>query len=378
MDEDQNIYLGLYQLKILVFQKSGQIGGAETNLNRWMTHFRRKFNVSFYCCGPGVGPFFDTLDTSGIPCFKSSLPDWRKGKNLYSRYREQSRIKKVLQDIPFDLLFSNDFFYAPYAMHLAKSKGIPVIVHVQSDCDTKRVRQYHLNNTDGIIVTTRETLKKVEKTSKHPRLIQIPCGVDDPYPLQQSKDGPMRISRENVVFGIAANLLPHKGIDFVFELVKCLTPIPGWEIHWVGGDPQNRLEALRVRTRDLGLSDRLYFHGFKENMASFYQSIDCLIHPAQFEPFGIVLVEAMSYGIPVISTDTNGGKEILGEIAQGQWLVPLNGWKTMASKIEEMIHFKKNLKMMGEEFREKYLEKYTLSMAMKNMERFFVEVLRGG
>ena len=108
----------LKKINILVFQKSGFIGGAEKNLQRWIAYFREKFDVSVTLCGPGKGPFFDYMASIGVKTFQVDLPDWRKGKNFFKRYFIRSKIENSFKSSNhFDLIFSNDFFYSPYAVH---------------------------------------------------------------------------------------------------------------------------------------------------------------------------------------------------------------------------------------------------------------------
>ena len=361
--------------KILVLQKMGHIGGAEKNLESWIDDFIKKyqFNVSFL--GPGEGPFFDLMNDRGFPCFKSQIPDWRKGKNLFLRYIVQRNMLKILKKERFDLIFVNDFFYAPYGVYLSRHKKIPLIVHVQSDIEKKRVYQYQLHSLEALIVTTHSTFDKVEaffQEKERAKLHLIQYGVVE---KKQNILSQKLVPRKKIIFGIAANILPHKGIQFFLNLLNELKDQGGWEIHWVGGDVQNLLDGLRQKINEMQLQDRVFFHGFVEDMSSFYSSINCLLHPAQYEPFGIVMIEAMSYGIPVISTQTAGGVEILGDVDGGRWLVPLNGHKEMAKIMMEMIINPERCFLVSLPFFEKYRNNYRKEISMKKMEECFCEVL---
>ncbi|MHB1926970.1 MAG: glycosyltransferase family 4 protein [Leptospirillum sp.] len=359
----------LTNLRVLVIQKMGHIGGAEKNLERWINHFIEKYQFKVSICGPGDGVFFQRMDEKGIPCFKSALPDWRKGKNLIARYLAQMRITKILGEEKFDLIFVNDFFYAPYGVYLSRQRKIPIIVHIQSDCTPDRIKQYHMENLNALIVTTKSTFNKIKySVSREGALRLIQYGVDDK--CVSTRKIPSS-NKGNFVFGIAANILPHKGIDFFLKLVQELKEQDGWEIHWVGGDPQNRLKDLREKIQTMGLHERVFLHGFLEDMESFYSSIDCLIHPAEFEPFGLVLIEAMSYGLPVISTRTAGGVEILGNFDEGRWLVPLDGYKEMSKLMIKLIEKPELVSTASQLFFEKYTNNYRHSIAMEKMEECF-------
>ncbi|MHB8370102.1 MAG: glycosyltransferase family 4 protein [Leptospirales bacterium] len=360
----------LKNIKILVIQKMGQVGGAEKNLERWMDYFIQKYQVKISICGLNPGRFQEVINKKGIPSFPASMPDWRKGKNFLSRYLAQRKISNVLDKEQFDLIFVNDFFYAPYGVSLSHKKKIPIIVHVQSDIDHKRVDQYQLSYLDGLIVTTRSTF---EKLSNDYRLRESLCLIQ--YGVDAKKMLNCPTSRKNIRFGVSANVLPHKGINFFMSLVKELKDYDGWEIHWVGGDPQNRVESLKRFIKDMNLSDKVFFEGFCENMESFYSSIDCLIHPAEYEPFGIAMIEAMSYGLPVLSTRTAGGIEILGDVDEGKWLVPLDEHKEMGRLMIELIKNPDHMPSISYSFYEKFDKNYRLSTAMEKMEACFTNAL---
>ncbi|WP_053765478.1 glycosyltransferase [Leptospirillum ferriphilum] len=173
----------LKNIKILVFQKSGYIGGAEKNLQRWVKYFHDKYNTKIILCGPGNGKFFEEMEVNGCEISRSDLPDWRKGKNFLKRYIIRSKIWNSYRNKnSVNLIFSNDFFYSPYAVYLGKKLNIPVIVHIQSDLEPKRINQYSLNHADGVIITTRSTYKKISPFFKPNVLKMIPCGVE--YPLK--------------------------------------------------------------------------------------------------------------------------------------------------------------------------------------------------
>lgn len=361
---------------ILVFQKSGFIGGAERNLEQWAFYFQEKYNMKISLCGPGEGPFFSLMSEKGIFCHKISLPDWRKGKNFVRRYMTQNEIQETLSHVNCDIVFSNDFFYAPYAVHLGKKKNIPSIIHIQSDCEEKRIRQYHLDKATSVITTTQSSYERLQTSLTKTDFFLIPCGVKDPHSSSHDRSpGQFRVKASKISFGIAANLLPHKGLDMFFDLILEIRDIPDWEIHWVGGDPQGRLESLKEKVRTLGLSDRVFFHGFLDKMEEFYQSIDCLVHLADFEPFGIVLIEAMSHHCPVISTRTNGGVEILGDVEEGRWTTQIRDPKGMANLMKEIIARKESIPLLGEKFYEKFKTTYDNKKMLRKLEEVFCKML---
>ena len=66
------------------------------------------------------------------------------------------------------------------------------------------------------------------------------------------------------------------------------------------------------RVEELGISDKVEFVGFVENVFDYLVCADVFVHPNKLpEPLGLVFMEALFAGIPVVATDIGGAKEIL-------------------------------------------------------------------
>lgn len=105
-------------------------------------------------------------------------------------------------------------------------------------------------------------------------------------------------------------------------------PMPESRLMIVG---QGQNEAkLRALVREFGLEGRVIFAGFHVDPAPFYASADLFVLSSDYEGFGNVIVEALSFGLPVVSTDCpSGPAEILG---YGRWgdLVPVRDEEALA------------------------------------------------
>lgn len=95
--------------------------------------------------------------------------------------------------------------------------------------------------------------------------------------------------------------------------------------------------ALRKLAFDLGYSDRVVFAGFHPDPSPFYATADLFVLSSDYEGFGNVIVEALSFGVPVVSTDCPSGP---GEILQwGRFgrLVPVGNVPSLASAIQTAL-----------------------------------------
>jgi phosphatidyl-myo-inositol dimannoside synthase len=129
---------------------------------------------------------------------------------------------------------------------------------------------------------------------------------------------------------------PYKGVDVTIRaLPKILAQFPNVKYLVVGrGDDQPRLAQLAI---DLGVSDRVVFAGFvaTADLVDHYNLADAYVMPSQ-EGFGIVYLEAMACGKPVLSGDADGSADPLQDGRFG-WQVPHRDPEAVAIACVEML-----------------------------------------
>jgi GalNAc-alpha-(1->4)-GalNAc-alpha-(1->3)-diNAcBac-PP-undecaprenol alpha-1,4-N-acetyl-D-galactosaminyltransferase len=135
----------------------------------------------------------------------------------------------------------------------------------------------------------------------------IPNPVTYPVPIS----GPIRdpssvVSGTRRVILSAGRLESEKGFDSLIESFSMLAEsFPDWDLVLVGeGTQRGRLEALRDK---LGLNDRILLPGRVGNVGDWYERADLYVLSSRFEGFPNTLLEAMAYGLPVVSFDCDTG-----------------------------------------------------------------------
>jgi glycosyltransferase involved in cell wall biosynthesis len=143
----------------------------------------------------------------------------------------------------------------------------------------------------------------------------------------------------------------------------------------IGGKGPLRGE-LEEKIADYGLSNKVRLLGYipDHELASYYQAADMFVVPSQaLEGFGLITVEALSSGLPVMATPIGGNKEIL------QGFRPELLFKSSSSDhmAEGMIHMLSNRKLLPsrDECREHVLERYTWEHVTDQVESVFLQAL---
>jgi glycosyltransferase involved in cell wall biosynthesis len=122
--------------------------------------------------------------------------------------------------------------------------------------------------------------------------------------------------REDGPFTLLAvgRLVPQKGFDTLIEaLPEIVARQPGTRLT-VAGDGPDR-DALVARAAELGVGASVTFLGWAGAVGDLMRTHDLLVHPARWEGFGLVLLEAMAAGLPVIGSTAGAIPEVLGPAA---------------------------------------------------------------
>ncbi len=122
-------------------------------------------------------------------------------------------------------------------------------------------------------------------------------------PKQISADGKLRILN-------VGSFQQKKNQNFILDIAKELQKnIPNFEIHLIG-DGQ-LFEVVKARVIKENLEQHIFLHGVQNNVLDWYRTSDIYLHTAYYEPFGLVFLEAMAAGLPVVCLNGKGNKEII-------------------------------------------------------------------
>jgi len=160
----------------------------------------------------------------------------------------------------------------------------------------------------------------------------IPDGVD----LSRFTPGPKPATEEPVVLCVGAHE-PRKGFEYLLRAVRLLTDGGvRCRVVCVGEGPETA--TLKVLARNLGIDPRTDFVGYvspdSEELPRLYQDAAVFVHPSLEEGFGMVLVEAMASGIPVVASHAGAIPEVVGDAGL---LVPPRDPRALADAIERVL-----------------------------------------
>jgi D-inositol-3-phosphate glycosyltransferase len=174
------------------------------------------------------------------------------------------------------------------------------------------------------------------------KITVIPCGVNlnlfKPVDEETAR-AELGLDHQKVILFVG-RLDPLKGLE---QLLKALTLMPGKAIPLliiVGGDEysQSRIQALQKIAVELNVQDRISFLGpvDQKKLPLFYNAADICIIPSYYESFGMVALESLACGTPIIATDVGNMRNIISHREAG-YLIEDNSPGLLASKITELF-----------------------------------------
>jgi glycosyltransferase involved in cell wall biosynthesis len=194
--------------------------------------------------------------------------------------------------------------------------------------------KFLLRRADGVRVVSETAARWLREGLHVPqdRLFVIPVGTG----LVSLASAPQRhASGANIVF--VGRLVPQKGIATLLRGFRRVERQSTEATLVVVGDGPSR-QSLQKLASTLGLGDRVRFVGWvpHERLCSFYSQADIVVVPSLYEPYGRVIAEAMSFGCPVVATDTEGARDLIRDGETG-FIVPIEDAGALADKILHLL-----------------------------------------
>lgn len=168
-----------------------------------------------------------------------------------------------------------------------------------------------------------------------------------------------------------SNLIESKGIYVLLDALKILNDTKvKFHCNFVGGEGDISLNQLNQKINNLNLQNCVSYLGKKYNddKHKILQLSDIFIFPTFYhnECFPLVLLEAMMFELPVISTNEGGIPDIVKDGKTG-FIIDKQNSKKLAEKIKYLMDNHEKASLMGEKGREDFLEKYTLETFERRM-----------
>ena len=270
--------------------------------------------------------------------------------------------------IEYDLVHSHYWLSGKIAAVISRTCNVPHVATFHTLAKTKlrarageketshraNIELEIMQSSHSLLVLTEKEKEDIRELYDIPaRNIEvIPAGVDtNRFNVEDKITSRNHIGiadRETLLY--VGRIEPIKGLDILFDALKTLSHSRDLQLVVVGGSlsGDKELKALMEKAETLGISDLIDFRGSVEqsDLKYYYSAADIFVLPSHYESFGLVALEAMACGTPVVASRVGGIPSFLDDGNVG-YLIPWRCPEPFADKIEILLENHDLRKYMG-------------------------------
>jgi len=270
-------------------------------------------------------------------------------------------IRKIVGDPVWERAYSKAKISESFDEFQVKNYGFSISLQ-------KKVRSFSIKKSD-IVVTPSQHLKNFILNLGFKNKIEIiNNGVFIP------EENTNIFTNDQINITIVSRLVSHKNIEKIIKAISDLNS-PLINLNIIGDGPElNQLQKISLESNN---KDNIIFHGKlnRDEINHIFLNSDIYIQASNYEGLPHSLLEAMSYGIPVLCTPVGECKEILGNEDRGYILDLPVSKNNIKSKISEIIGEKNIANKKGERGKDFINEKYNLTNSFNLYKNLFTRLL---
>lgn len=235
---------------------------------------------------------------------------------------------------------------------------------------------------DHLIAVSHATKNEMVEAGISPELISVIHNAIDtevwrPFQKNQAFRDELGISWSALVVGYVGRIMPEKDLNTWLRtaaLVGRQYPEAQFVLVGEGKDGQT-LRQLTDLASTLGLTGRVHFPGYRENLLPVYASFDVFFLSSRREGLPNSILEAMALGVPVVTTDVAGAKELVVDKKTG-YVFPQGDVENLASAIVSLLSNALFKKQLGQAGRERVEKEFSFSTRLRCVEEIYARVLK--
>lgn len=377
------------KLRVVYLDHAAKLSGAEIALLRLLPSLTEVDpHVILSEDGPLVGRLLEAgVSVEVLPLGRRAAA-LRRGKvgigMLASRESMESlayalRLALWLRRLRPDIVHTNSLKAAFYGGLAARLAGIPVVSHVHDrladdylPADAVRLARRVLRYFPRAVVAPSQT---VAETIGRPAAVIPNVVFETRRRATSAAERPLKV-------GMVGRIARWKGQHVFIEAFAQAFPASQEHAHIVGAplfgsDEERYLGELRNRVDGAGLHGRVHFEGFVDDVEAMFADMDVLVHASVVpEPFGLVVLEGMAAGLPVIAANGGGPAEFITDRVDGL-LYPPGDAEVLAENLRLLAGDPELRFRLGESARQRAAE-HAPQVVASRMRAVYEAVLNGG
>lgn len=269
-------------------------------------------------------------------------------------------LKSAIPNKNFDVIFCGHLYMAPLAALVSKVTGVPLWLQIHGIEAWQRptlVQRWAAEQAQLVTAVSRHTRRLfLGWANCKPEAVKVlPNTVEERFSPGHKPDTLMdryQLRGKRVLLTVSrlAATERYKGHDRVIQAVAELRASHPEIVYVVAGDGDDR-PRLEQLARELGVEEQVRFIGYvpDSELPDLYRSANVFVMPSTGEGYGIVFLQALASGIPVIGGDSDGSRDPLRDGLYGR-LVAAEEVSAISAAIDELLHSPKPVDTVGNAF----------------------------
>lgn len=383
-------------MKILFYNHTGKTSGAERLLLMFLARIDRdRFDLIVAC--PEQDSLADMVRKLGVPVeIVAGLEarfTWRVDhlarycKSFFQVIRE---LRKRVTTIKPDLIHANSIRAGLVATAATLGLGTPVVWHLHDLLPrhplSTLIRLFAMFSSRTRMIAVSQAVatnfRGVLARGMKDRVGVILNAIDldkfqlDPAARRRIREE-LKVLVADPLLGIVGQITPRKGqLQLVQAFDQALTKIPHAVLLVAGAPLFNRdheyLEAVARTALKRGIRNNVRLLGARSDIGAIMQSLDLLIVNSTAEPFGLVILEAMACGTPVLAVAVDGIPEII-EHGKNGWLVPTRDEEALAKAIIHLSDQPELRARLAEQGKQHVAARFSAERYLSELQAFYLE-----
>jgi glycosyltransferase involved in cell wall biosynthesis len=329
-------------------------------------------------CAHEEGPLTEALRTRGVELIYGG------GKAIAIRHPIAAltaiwRQAKQLRSWEIDLLHANSVFWNTDLILAAWMLRIPVILHVHNPAVVE-LRNLNWFAARKVLFCSGFEMSNTVRFARIAHRAEVLHNAIDTAAVRRgvSIRANLGLTDGQVAIGTVAQVGHRKGIDILIETAAVLLRERDDLVFFIAGPVAAGEDEFGRRMQELAaepaLRGRVRFLGSRSDIPDFLASLDIFLLPSRAEPFGIVVIEAMAAGLPVIASKVGGIPEILSSPEIGRLVDPLAP-EAFAAVIREILALPERGRQIGQNARFNVAERFDLAAAGRRLKKIYLDLL---
>jgi len=277
----------------------------------------------------------------------------KKSGRISSLFKLKKKAEEILLADKYDIITAQDaYFIGKLAVKLAKrfKLGLEVQVHGFEKLNfiRKITAKYVLKEADAVRVVSQRL--RAELISKYNvdenKITVVPIFTDLRFKIKDLR----KKENEKFIFLTVGRLVPVKNIEMQIKAMAEVARKYSQAELWIVGKG-SELRSLKSEVRRLKIENNIEFLGWQDNLEKFYEQADCFLLTSDSEGWGMAVVEAAQFSLPIIMTDVGLAGEVIKDGESGI-LIPVGDEQALERAMIILIEDENLRKKLGEGARE--------------------------